>query len=273
MCIVFVIAMVAFSGCMESKTESYDDAAWLNLYNQSSEKIDSYIADIQEIGLGSTSKQLEARDKYRELENFANSTLAESKEYRVSPELESAKEDYEIALVKFAAFASNGRQGIGDLLAGKERSAALSAAITDFSDALAAKTRSESKIRNLTSATAEKTTPTATTSTAKKRTLTEEQKELAITSIEGYTEVQDAAITQDGDQLSLAIIVPYGTNEETAKDLGDSFVRLVKTFGPEEAPGKEIGPGIYDYLVGVYYPNGDTVALGAKVSNARAIHW
>jgi hypothetical protein len=103
--------------------------------------------------------------------------------------------------------------------------------------------------------------------------LTEDEKELAITSIEGYTEVQDAAITQDGDQLSLALIVGYSTNEETAKDLGDSFVRLVKTFGPEEAPGKEIGPGLYYYLIGVYYPDGSLVAMGAKCPSCSKITW
>jgi hypothetical protein len=103
--------------------------------------------------------------------------------------------------------------------------------------------------------------------------LTDEQKELAISSIKGYTEVQDAAIQQDGKQLSLAIIVGYATNEETAKDLGDSFVRLVKSFSPEDAPQKEIGPGIYDYLVGVYYPDKTQVALGAKCSSCRKITW
>jgi outer membrane murein-binding lipoprotein Lpp len=103
--------------------------------------------------------------------------------------------------------------------------------------------------------------------------LTVEQKELAISQIKHNTMVQDAAITQDGKHLSLAIIVEYATNEETAKDLGDSFLRLVKTFGPEDAPQKEIGPGIYDYLVGVYYPDKTQVALGAKCSSCRKIAW
>ena len=104
-------------------------------------------------------------------------------------------------------------------------------------------------------------------------TLTEEQKELAITAIKGYAGVQDAAIGQKGNDLSLAIIAGYATNEEYAKELGDSFVRLVKTFGPEDPPGKEIGPGIYDYLIGVYRPNGENIVLGAKVSGARKITW
>lgn len=58
--------------------------------------------------------------------------------------------------------------------------------------------------------------------------LTTEQKELAISSIENNGMVQDAAITQDGKKLSLALIVGYATNEATAKDLGDGFVRLVE---------------------------------------------
>lgn len=72
----------------------------------------------------------------------------------------------------------------------------------------------------------------------------------------------------------MTLVVDYGTSEEYAKELGDNFVRLVKGTSPgEEGTGKEIGPGVYDYLVSVYYPNGDLVAMGAKVSGARSLHW
>ena len=103
--------------------------------------------------------------------------------------------------------------------------------------------------------------------------LTEEQKSLAINAMMGQSLVSDAAITQDGRNLSLVLVVNAAASEEYAKELGSNFVRLVKTFGPEEAPGREIGEGIYDYLVGVYTPAEEQIALGAKVSFARSITW
>lgn len=103
--------------------------------------------------------------------------------------------------------------------------------------------------------------------------LTDEQKNLAIQGIKEYPEVRDAAVYQEGKELSLIVIVDYATSEARAKDLGDSFVRMVKTFGPEPAPGKEIGEGMFDYKIGVAYPNEEIVAVGAKVSFADHITW
>lgn len=103
--------------------------------------------------------------------------------------------------------------------------------------------------------------------------ITEFDKTTAINQIKAYPEILDAAIEQDGKDLSLVLIVEYGTSEEYAKQLGDNFVRMVKTFGPEPAPGKLIGEGMFNYLVGVYYPNGELVAMGAKVSFATHITW
>lgn len=103
--------------------------------------------------------------------------------------------------------------------------------------------------------------------------LTDEQKDLAIMGIKGYDEVQDAAIVQDGEKLSLALIVGYATNEETAKDLGDSFVRMVKSSSGDTPPGKEIGPGIYTYLIGVFYPDKSEVISGAKCGMCKSIYW
>jgi hypothetical protein len=110
-------------------------------------------------------------------------------------------------------------------------------------------------------------------SSAEVYTLTDEEKQLAIYPIEQYTGVQDAAVNQDGKDLTLNLIVDYGTSKEYAEELGDNFVRLVKSFGPEESPGKEIGPGIYDYTVYVHNPSGELVAVGAKVSGARSLTW
>jgi hypothetical protein len=103
--------------------------------------------------------------------------------------------------------------------------------------------------------------------------ITEEQINLAVQGIKEYPDVQDAAVCQEGEKLSLVVIVDYGTSEERAKELGDDFVRLVKTFGPEPAPSKEIGEGMFDYIIGVAYPNEEIVATGAKVSFADHITW
>ncbi|MEA2045452.1 MAG: thermonuclease family protein [Euryarchaeota archaeon] len=91
--------------------------------------------------------------------------------------------------------------------------------------------------------------------------------------ISEYDGVQDAAIVQDNATLSLALIVDYGTSESYAKELGESFVRLTKSFSPDVGPKNEIGPGIYNYLIGVFRPDGTKIVLGAKVSFARRITW
>ena len=103
--------------------------------------------------------------------------------------------------------------------------------------------------------------------------LTSEQKNLAIQVIKEYPEVRDAAVGQDGKELSLVVIVDYATSIERVKNLGDNFVRLVKTYGPEPSPGKEIGKGLFDYLIGVYYPNEKLAAMGAKASFSDHISW
>ena len=98
-------------------------------------------------------------------------------------------------------------------------------------------------------------------------------RDMVISSIEGYPRVREASIGQDGKQLSLVIIVDYATDPGYAQELGDNFVRLAKTFLKDGAPGKQIGTGKYDYLIGVYYPNEQKVALGAKVRSADRISW
>ena len=104
--------------------------------------------------------------------------------------------------------------------------------------------------------------------------LTAKQKQLAIDSITAQDLVIDAAISQDGKELSLVVVINSAANEEYAKEVGDNFVRLTKSFGPEEAPRQEIGPGLYDYVIGVYSPQSDNpIVIGAKVSSARRIIW
>lgn len=103
--------------------------------------------------------------------------------------------------------------------------------------------------------------------------VTAQEKQMAIDMIKGYKEVKDAAISQKGETLSLVVFVEYGTSKEQAREMGDNFVRLVKSFTQDISPEKEIGEGIYDYIVGVYYPNQKEVVMGAKSSIARNITW
>lgn len=95
----------------------------------------------------------------------------------------------------------------------------------------------------------------------------------AIQQIEAYPMVRDAHVQQKGDQLTLAIVVDYATSKASAQQLGDNFVRLVKSLSDDTPPGKHIGQGIYNYLVGVFYPNQKTLAMGAKDKHAVRISW
>ena len=85
--------------------------------------------------------------------------------------------------------------------------------------------------------------------------------------------VHDAYIGQDGCSLKLAIVVNAAANEAYARTVGDRFVRLTKALGPGPGPSKQIGKGIYNFLVGVFTAGEKRLALGAKVSGARRITW
>jgi len=116
---------------------------------------------------------------------------------------------------------------------------------------------------------------------AKAPTVTDLEKSWAIDQIKAYSEVLDAAIAQDGYTLSLAITVPAATSEARAKELGEFFVRSTKNFAllesdekqKEPVPGKEIGEGIFDYLITVASPDGTIIVQGAKAKNAIHITW
>ena len=96
---------------------------------------------------------------------------------------------------------------------------------------------------------------------------------LVISQIEGDPVVRDAAITQRGDDVSLVLVVGYATSEAKAKSLGDSFVRLTKSLIPDTPPGRMIGRGIYNYLVGIYYLNEERLAMGGKVAFSDRMSW
>ena len=96
---------------------------------------------------------------------------------------------------------------------------------------------------------------------------------MAISSIETQPMVVEAAISQDGNEISLVLIVGYAIDRTHAEQLADSFLRMTKSLLKDGAPGKDIGPGEYDYVIGVYYPNEDQIALGAKSRGSSQITW
>lgn len=105
-------------------------------------------------------------------------------------------------------------------------------------------------------------------------TLSDTAQEKAIAAIQGEARVREAAITQRGTDLSLAVVVDYGTNEEWARHLGERFVRLVKLYAQDgERPGAQIGRGAYSYLITVTTPDEKVLAQGAKDAAAHRISW
>ena len=88
-------------------------------------------------------------------------------------------------------------------------------------------------------------------------------------------EVLDAAVSRQGSQVSLVLIVRSSTNQARGKQLGEKFLRMYQSLSDsdDDSPMPSIGKGKYDYLVGVYYPNDTTLVQGAKVSFADRISW
>lgn len=99
------------------------------------------------------------------------------------------------------------------------------------------------------------------------------QKNLAIRTIKDYSAVEKAAVFQEGRNLDLAITVDYATPKESARELGEIFVRLVQTLGPETVPGAVVRKGMFSYVVSVYYPSGELLVMGTKSRTGDHIIW
>ena len=97
--------------------------------------------------------------------------------------------------------------------------------------------------------------------------------DMAITAIKQYALVRQASVHQDGPRVNLVLLVDYGIDHDYARQLGDNFVRMVKALGPDESPGKTVGEGRYEYVVGVYTPDEERVVLGVKVRSDEDITW
>ena len=95
----------------------------------------------------------------------------------------------------------------------------------------------------------------------------------AVASIGAYVEVVDASIVQEGRELSLDLTVVSGRSQEQARELGASFVRMVKLMGPEEPPEAQIGAGLYDYVVLVRDEGRQILASGTKSRKNADMTW
>ena len=105
--------------------------------------------------------------------------------------------------------------------------------------------------------------------------LTNDQRDTAIGGIEGYPEVVSASIGQADNHLYLVVVVKPDTSLDVARNMGDNFVRMVKTFGPDSSPGKVIGRGKHHYHVKVKVtsPTIKTIASGYKSNDDTGINW
>ncbi len=98
--------------------------------------------------------------------------------------------------------------------------------------------------------------------------------QLAVTSMEQQAGVMDAGAVVEGRTVSLVLVVQPAVGPALAEQLGDMFVRMSKSLVGDDAPGKEIGRGRYDYLIGVYWlGEDDPIVQGAKSAGATRIRW
>ena len=106
-------------------------------------------------------------------------------------------------------------------------------------------------------------------------TLSPEQKAAPVAAIKNHPDVLDAVINQgEGRRLGLIITVSPGTSGIRARELGESFVRLVKTIGPDDDPPPDkIGAGRHSYLLRVLELDGKLVTLGEKRWDQERILW
>ena len=105
-------------------------------------------------------------------------------------------------------------------------------------------------------------------------TLRESVKDIVIRTYITNPDISEVTINQDGNSLSLLMIVNCATSEDAARSMGERFVRLVKQWSPDPDPTTaEIGTGDYNYSVGISCENGTTIAKGSKTSGSAKIAW
>ncbi len=101
----------------------------------------------------------------------------------------------------------------------------------------------------------------------------EEEKLKVINIIKKEENVIDAVITQKGSKIELVLIVKNKTSKQRAKEISESFIRLVKTFSKDINPKKKLGKGIYNYFVRANNLNKEIIIAGIKENSAEFITW
>ena len=90
--------------------------------------------------------------------------------------------------------------------------------------------------------------------------------------MKGYG-ARDIAILAVGNEVRLVYVVPFGTPKSRAKELGDNFVRLVKSLSNDDGPDKEIGRGKFTYDVAAITPDEKFLVRGTKLNTGTSIWW
>jgi hypothetical protein len=103
--------------------------------------------------------------------------------------------------------------------------------------------------------------------------ITEEEMEMAMEPMRLYGEVIDVAIKQNGRKVELTILVIGRTRDWAARELGESFIRILKNVSQDIAPDKRIGTGIYHYTVRIVYPDEVDLAVGKKFGPQSKMYW
>ena len=98
------------------------------------------------------------------------------------------------------------------------------------------------------------------------------EKEISITEIKYHDGVLDATIKQEDSTFCLEVSV-YPNGLLHAKEMGDNFVRLVKSFGPDDPPRKGIEEGKFNYRIGIYNTLGHVIVMGIKPDSKSKISW
>ena len=103
-------------------------------------------------------------------------------------------------------------------------------------------------------------------------------RDIVVGSITQERLVHDAALSQSACDLSLVLMVNAAITEAAARELGDNFVRQVKSLVPkgaqDESLGVDIGRSQYNYTIGVYASGTkEPIAVGAKIDLAQRITW
>lgn len=101
----------------------------------------------------------------------------------------------------------------------------------------------------------------------------EEEKLKVIDTLKEEDNVIEADLMQKGSKIELVITVESKTSMERAKELGESYIRLVKTFSMDINPNKKLGKGIYNYSVIVNKSKKDIIIIGIKENTAEFITW